>query len=189
MTTLTGDISDYNILVIETWKPVNGYEGLYSVSSQGRVRGERKTRDRGRGVTAVVRERILKPHRGRSYDSVSLVKDGSKRTVNVHTIVADAFIGPREVGFCVCHENGDGHDNRVENLRIDSYAQNMKDKLKHGTNMEGEKHHKHILSEDDARYVLKMRNRKTCSELGKQFGVSPSTISKIHTGKNWKCLN
>ena len=173
----------------EIWKPVVGYEGLYSVSSLGRIRGEQKTRDRGRGVTAIVKSRILKQHHGAAYNSVSLVNGLSKKTVNVHTVVADAFLGSRKKGFCVCHNDGNGHNNKIDNLRIDSYSGNMKDKKKHGTNQEGEVHHKHILTLDQAKYVRSMRHKKTCKELADKFGVSISTISKINTGKNWKCLS
>ena len=172
----------------EIWRSVVGYECLYSVSTEGRVRGERKTRDRGRGVLAIVRERILRPFAGKNYNSVSLVNGESKKTKNVHSLVAEAFLGKLEKGKCVCHINGDARDNRLSNLRYDTYSGNMLDKKTHGTNQEGEVHYKHILTEDQARYILSVRGKKTCSELSEKFGVSISTISKINTGKNWKCL-
>ena len=192
--TLTIVYSDYNMvnklrfIMDEIWKSVVGYEGFYSVSSEGRVKGETKTRDRGRGVLAVVRERILRPYRGKNYDSVSLVNGKTKKTMNIHSLVANAFLGPLENGKCVCHTNGDGRDNRLLNLRYDTYSGNMLDKKEHGTNKEGSGHYKHILAEDQARYILSVKGKKTCSELAKEFGVSISTISKINTGKNWKCL-
>ena len=192
--TLTIINSDYNMrnffrfIMQEIWKQVNGYEGLYSVSTDGRIRGEKKTRDRGRGVIAIVRERILRQFFGKDYNSVSLVNGYSKKTKNVHSIVAEAFIGPLKDGECVCHVNGNSRDNRLINLRYDTYSGNMLDKKTHGTNQDGEAHYKHILTESQARYVIDMKGKKTCSELSNELGVSISTISKINTGKNWKCL-
>jgi hypothetical protein len=192
--TVTIGYGDYNMvnklrfIMEEIWKSVVGYEGLYSVSTDGRVRGERKTRDRGRGVLAIVRERILRPYAGKNYNSVSLVNGESKKTKNIHSLVAEAFLGKLERGQCVCHINGDSRDNRLLNLRYDTYSGNMLDKKKHGTNKEGVGHYKHILTEEQARYILSVKGEKTCSELADKFGVSISTISKINTGKNWKCL-
>ena len=70
---------------MEQWKSVEGYEGLYEVSDQGRVKslGNNKTR----------KDKILKQqkHRG-GYLKVSLCKDGHLKQLFVHRIVAKAFI-------------------------------------------------------------------------------------------------
>lgn len=66
----------------EIWCPINGYEGLYEVSDQGRVKSV------GYGD-----DRILKPRRnGRGYLRVNLYKNGEQKTCYVHRIVAQTFI-------------------------------------------------------------------------------------------------
>jgi len=62
----------------EIWRPVLGYEGLYEVSSFGRVRrGNRllKTQDYPNG-----------------YLYVSLCKDGARKNRMIHRLVAEAFL-------------------------------------------------------------------------------------------------
>lgn len=44
---------------MEIWRDIKGYEGLYQVSNEGRVKSlERKTQHRGRLIT--IKERFLK---------------------------------------------------------------------------------------------------------------------------------
>lgn len=46
----------------EIWMPINGYEGLYEVSSFGRVKAlQKKTRYRIEGFNAVRAEKMIKP--------------------------------------------------------------------------------------------------------------------------------
>lgn len=94
----------------EVWKPVVGYEGLYEVSDQGRVRSLNYRR------TGKVQ--ILKPGFTRRYLLVSLLKDGEKKHFLVHRLVALAFIpndDPEHKTQCN-HINEDRLDNRACNL-------------------------------------------------------------------------
>ena len=96
----------------EQWKDVNGYEGLYSVSDQGRVRSE-ITKD-GNG-----NKLILGQHNRDGYRMVFLKKDDEKKKdLRVHQLVAKAFIpNPDPENYkMVNHINEDRSDNRVENL-------------------------------------------------------------------------
>lgn len=105
-------------MVIEYWKPVVGYEGLYEVSSRGRVRSVDKVVSNSRG-TFVRKGIILKQNRAgkkRQYLTVALYKNGQLTRFLVHRIVAIAFI-PNPLNLpCVNHKNEIGTDNFVENL-------------------------------------------------------------------------
>lgn len=110
--------------MIEIWKPVIGYEGLYEVSNIGRVR---KINYRRQGRT-----KLMKLQLSVGYYCVGLCKDGKKKLFRVHRLVVMAFIGPIPKGMVVNHINENKLDNRVENLEIVTQAQN----LKHGTRPE-----------------------------------------------------
>lgn len=117
---------------IEEWRPIPGYEGAYEVSSHGRVRSLPRMVNAGGGRKRRHPMTYLSIYRGDHYSKVRLKIDGSGSTKNVHSLVAEAFLGPRPDGMEVCHNNGDGHDNRVENLRWDSHQENQRDLVRHG---------------------------------------------------------
>ncbi len=102
----------------EIWLPVVGYEGIYSVSNLGRVR--RDGADSGAHVARILRT----PIGGRGYPLVSLSLHSRRRTVNVHILVTDAFLGPRPAGWQVNHRNGIKTDGRLSNLEYVSPAGN-----------------------------------------------------------------
>lgn len=99
----------------ETWRPIPGWESLYEVSSQGRVRGLR----RGKVLKARLDAYgyvIFELHPGRPRKPI---------TTKVHRVVALAFHGPApERKPEVDHKNRNRADNRVENLRWSSVADN-----------------------------------------------------------------
>lgn len=74
---------------VEIWKPIVGYEGLYEVSSLGRVRSlgnGGNNRHKGKG-------RVLKQELGNTgYYRVHLCKNNVRKHKSVHRLVAEAFI-------------------------------------------------------------------------------------------------
>jgi len=105
----------------EEWRPVKGYEGLYEVSSLGRV-----MRVRPSARSNDYRLMGNKPGRG-GYVSVTLTKCGRSKSIHVHRLVADAFIPKTnpKANF-VDHKHDPKSDNRVENLRWATHRGNMK---------------------------------------------------------------
>ncbi|WP_366915210.1 NUMOD4 domain-containing protein [Companilactobacillus sp.] len=84
----------------EQFKDVKGYEGLYEVSNHGRVFSHY-----GKG-------KILSSCKTSSgYKLVNLVKDGIKKDVNVHRLVANAFIDNPLGKRCVNHIDGNKTNN------------------------------------------------------------------------------
>lgn len=118
----------------ERWLPVHGFEGRYEVSDLGRVRSLDRVQVKSDGRTCTIKGRIRSLSRsGRGdYLTVSLKVDGRTVTRFVHRLVAEAFLGPRPPGLECCHGNGDGHDNRLENLRWGSHGENVQDTVAHG---------------------------------------------------------
>ena len=103
----------------EQWKEIKGTDGLYEISTAGRVR---RTRD-GKGVRAgKVLETTLRPN---GYARVCGFLDGRLITFSVHREVAKAFIPNPENKGQVNHKNGKKDDNRVENLEWVTQEENM----------------------------------------------------------------
>jgi hypothetical protein len=121
----------------ETWLPVVGYEGLYEVSDQGRVRSLDRYVANNRWPGApdrLLRGRILKPIPGggktKKYFVVSLGQNNNRK---IDHIVLEAFVGPRPLGLESCHFDDNGHNNRLANLRWDTRSENHRDSVRNGT--------------------------------------------------------
>lgn len=113
--------------VMEIWKDIPNYEGIYQVSSLGRVKSL--------GNDKKKQEKVLKPAKTRGYMQVILRKNKVQKTITVHQLVAIAFLGHVPCGHRleVDHINSIKHDNRLENLQILSHRDNSTKGQKQGT--------------------------------------------------------
>lgn len=171
----------------EEWRQVPGFEGYYEVSSLGRVKSVGRVVMMGNGVRKTIKELILTPTPAACYLAVALWRDNKIKTCKIHTLVALAFIGPRPGGMEVAHWNGDGRDNRVNNLRYATPAQNTLDKLRHDTIARGENVGGARLTPEIVRAI---RQRVSAGELqyrlAEEFGVSKQTVNLLVNGKTWR---
>lgn len=75
------------------------------------------------------------------YWKVRLRRNGREVKQSVHRLVALAFHGPPEPFWAqVRHLNGDQRDNRPENLKWGTGAENAADRKAHGTEASGDRH-------------------------------------------------
>lgn len=109
--------------MIEEWKDVKGYEGLYQVSNFGRVKSLSKIVIRGNRIKQPLKERILKHGLSMEYPFVSL-HNGTAKLIKIHKLVAEAFIPNPENKRTVNHKNGIRSDNRACNLEWATYSEN-----------------------------------------------------------------
>lgn len=117
----------------ETWRPVKGYEGIYEVSDQGRVRSVTRRITYKDGRSYIRRGQPMTQTRSNGYHyTVRLSKNRKSRNEYVHVLVAETFIRPRIDGEYVLHWNDDPSDNRVENLRLGTQSNNMYDLVRNG---------------------------------------------------------
>jgi len=178
---------------LEEWRPVVGYEGRYEVSSLGRIKSLQRTCSTKGGSHRSVPERILKPAPdGNGYMAVPLAKDGKTNTVRVCRIVMVAFVGPRPEGFVVAHGSKGKLCDSLDNLAYKTQSQNCgEDKLRDDTHCRGERSPKARLNEAQVRFARKAvsRGHATSAGLACAWEVSPSTVNKAVTGKNWGWLN
>lgn len=100
--------------MIEIWKDIENYEGLYRISSWGRVKSLRYGK-----------ERILKPANVDGYLRVCLYKDGEPKWFKIHRLVAEAFLDNPDNLPEVNHKDEDKSNNNVNNLEFCSRQYNV----------------------------------------------------------------
>lgn len=165
---------------MEIWKPVVGYEGLYEVSDQGRVRSlDKRVLCRG-GKTRRIPGRMLKPQKhSAGYSHVRLCE----RTLLIHALVLAAFVGPRMAGRDCAHGNGIKTDNRLCNLRYATKSENQMDRVAHGTSGRGARN---PMAKLTAQQVAEIRaSGQMQKALAAKHGVRQSQISRIKLGQRW----
>lgn len=125
----------------ETWRPVEGYVGLYEVSDLGRVRSLDRVAERANRWGGVSRDRLVgrvltekrKLIKGAySYAFVNLSRDGVVSTHQVHVLVLKAFVGPRPPGAWARHGPAGLMDNRLTNLSWGTPSENAHDRKRDG---------------------------------------------------------
>ena len=113
----------------ETWKPITGYEGLYEVSSHGRVKSVMRILKRKNGKLMSVKERILKygyTDKKKKYYTVALAFMKSLKTFKVHRLVAKHFCEGYKPELHVNHIDGNKLNNHYTNLEWCTHKENAK---------------------------------------------------------------
>ena len=166
--------------MVEIWKDVVGFEGLYQVSDLGRVRSLPRNTTKGKILALGVGAR------GRLLCRFS--KEGKFKSMDVATMVARAFIGERN-GLFVLHWDDDLANNKATNLRYGTQAENMKDMVRNGHSLKGERHNKAKLTEE--RVLSMKKDLLSCTDyagLAVKYGVSKESVQAIKHGRNWGWL-
>ena len=174
-----------------TWKPIAGYESLYEVSDDGRVRSLDHWTVAKNGKKRFFHGRVLRNYVDKfGYNHVVLHRDDIRERFGVHAIVAEAFIGPRPEGFHCCHNDSDPTNNTPTNLRWDTQSGNFSDKVDNGTSVRGTANPKAKLSEIEARFIRHWVSTGRWSQktIAKVFGVGQTTVSSIKNGTTWGWL-
>lgn len=111
------------------WKDIKGYEGLYQVSSDGRVKSLKRIARNNRTVGGKIRKPKIDKD---GYYCVSLWTDGVSKEHFIHRLVAQAFIPNPDNKPCIDHINTNKTDNRVENLKWCTHKENINNPLSRG---------------------------------------------------------
>lgn len=157
--------------MIEVWKPVVGYEGLYEVSDQGRIRSSKC---------------VLKSHVKNGYLAVNLFKHSVLKHFYVHRVVAEAFIPNHHRLKEVNHIDCNRQNNSVQNLEWCDRKRNLQHSYDHGKKRTCELHGCHKLTTEQVLFIKSHLDDISQSELAKMMGVKQCTISQIKLGRTWK---
>ena len=115
---------------MEIWKDVLGYKGLYQVSNYGNI----KSLSFGpKNICLSNTEQLLKTSKSSTgYVHVQLYKDGKSKTVNVHRLVANAFVKNPFNKPEVNHIDANRSNNHADNLEWVTHSENLKHAVKTG---------------------------------------------------------
>ena len=101
----------------------------------------------------------------------------------------ETFVGLRPPGLICCHWDGDPANNRLENLRWDTYKSNCEDMLRHGTRRRGATGSRAKLRDDDVGEIRRLSaDGILARELSERYGVGTANIRAIVKGQTWKHL-
>ena len=166
---------------MERWKPIPSLQG-YEASNQGRVRSIDRIVAEHTGKVKRLRGKVLKTYNDGRYDGVKL----SCGFRLIHRLIAEAWLGD-VMGLTVNHLNGDGSDNRVQNLAICTLQANVQHATDTGL-LKATRAPKRARKLNHGA-VLAMRALRNCGfsnlELGGAFGVRPNMAWRVTTGRAW----
>lgn len=164
--------------MIEVWKDIVGYEGLYQVSNLGRVKSCERLVIHYLGKR-LVKEYILKQTNNNNYYTITLAKNNTRKTGRVHKLVAMHFIENENNYLEVNHIDGHSLNNNASNLEWCSRSSNQLHAYRMG--LQKPINEKPILMIDkNGEIVSKF---KSIIDAEKQTGLCHSNIAKVCKGK------
>lgn len=150
--------------------PIEGYEGLYEITEDGRVWSIRRN------------QYLLFSHKKDGYKRVGLSNKGKTKTIAVHRLVAKAFVeNPNPEKFdCVNHKDQNPAHNHYSNLEWcdKEYNTNYADRAERYAKSRG-----HITQQYDLEGNL-LNEFESISEASRITGVS---IASIYNNVSGKC--
>ena len=144
---------------MEIWKDVKDYEGLYQVSNLGSLKS-----NKGYKKASVNQD---------GYYQTTLYKNGKKRNVLVHRIVAEAFLPNLNNKPTVNHKDGNKLNNKLDNLE---WATN-KEQTNHSINVLG---NKSVISDKCRKRQKELHQRK----VRRSDGVIFNSIKEASMGND-----
>lgn len=177
------------------WKPIPGYETSYEASTDGQIRSLERlvtyTRRDGRCVERKYPTKVLKPGlNSRGYEIVTLCDANNRHhTRAVHRLVLETYVGPKQQGQECRHLDGNIRNNALTNLCWGTAAENMADKIAHGTWVRGSRVGNSRLTEQQVREIkARLTEKESHASIALDYGVKTVTISAISSGRNWSWI-
>lgn len=170
-------------------KSIEGYEGLYSVTPDGRVWSHTKRYGNG---NPMIKGRWLKPSLTmKGYPFVNLSKNNKSISRAIHRLVGETFISNPENKPQINHKNSIKTDNRIENLEWATNRENWDHGLKNGMfdkrNLRGENSGKAKLTWEQVNEIRENHHKmKYGDKPHKKYNISRSQYDGILNNKMWK---
>lgn len=161
-------------------RPVIGYESVYDVDDAGAVFRVRS----GRALVPYLRKN--------GYLQVQLNKDGAAETRLVHTLVAEAFLGPRPAGQQINHIDHDKTNNAASNLEYVTPKENAHAFQRHldpgwTPQLERGRAVRPVVAEHEVtRHVVRFASIREAVEMGfTDAGISMALTGRLKTHRGY----
>ena len=152
-------------------RPVQGFEGLYSVSRSGLVISQKRTTTNG----GILKQSLS--HSG--YRRVKLLKNGKYHNLMVHRIVATAFLSNDGNLPYVNHIDANKSNNSVDNLEWCTTEQNVA----HAKSLKLYPGGPRKLTNSQRVNIIHMKGEMSQEKIGNLYGVSQDLVYLLHNGK------
>lgn len=128
---------------------------------------------------------------GRGYLISRLNWAGKWMTKAHHTVVAEAFLGPRPEGHEVNHIDNNKHNNQLSNLEYLTRRDNRLQMYRDGRDVSGTNNANCKYTEDDIRKVCDMLEQDSpcLASIGRVTGVSKSTVGRVYHKQQWSSIS
>lgn len=179
---------------MEVWKDIEGFEGLYQISSLGNVKtlsyGPKNVRQLSN------KSKILKQSLSSSgYLHVQLYKQGKSKTIMTHILVAKAFVDNPSNKREVNHIDGNKSNNNMNNLEWVTRSENLSHAIKLGLrkppmlNKKGKdnKNRKPVIQYSKDGELIKTWD--SIADAARYYGTTISAISSCTHGRKKTCVN
>lgn len=166
--------------MVEVWKPVVNYEGVYEVSDYGQVR-------------RVGRATLKNNVNSTGYSTVCLSRNSVCKTKKVHSLVCEAFLGPRPNGYHVNHIDANKQHNSLDNLeylppRLNNlfavqarYALDL-------IEPRSQERWKRKLKPEDVVHIRELSATMGSRRIGAIYGLHHQTVRNIVLRRIWKSV-
>jgi len=117
----------------EVWKDIKGYEGIYQVSNLARIKFLGNITRHWRGGIRRNKSVIHSYDKDNNkYSYIALYKNGTRKSIHLHRLVAEAFLDNSENKREVNHKDGIKSNNKLSNLEFVTSSENKKHAYKMG---------------------------------------------------------
>lgn len=178
----------------EIWKPIKGYEQFYECSNMGNVKSLSRLKKcvrYGKPYYVKLEEMMLKPYVDfKGYLRVDLQKNGKRKCMKIHRLVAETFIGDiynKEID----HINTIKTDNRVENLKIVTSKENANNPISKEKMRKGHFKPVKCILQDGTEIIFESIKEAEIKGYGDSSAITNVCKGKYktHYGKKWEYIN
>lgn len=176
------------------FRDVDGFLG-YRVGADGSVWscvGRQALKGFGSGCKRVLTDkwRKLRPIvSSRGYLWVNLWLNCKQKSIRIHQLVAQAFIGPYPSGKQVNHIDGDKRNNKVTNLEYVTAKENIAHSIRTGLRKnfrKGESNPQARFTEQQVREVLSLEGSMAQRAIALRVGIPFKQVNNILRGRTWR---